>query len=108
MSKRFFLNEATIDKELFKLATTSNEEDKLRKIAKKALREVVSEELTARQKQFIVLYYYENNTMAEISDICGVNVSTVSRTLRRARKNILDRIKYYFIRIEDKNEDSNL
>ena len=104
MSKRIFLNEESVDRELFRLAKPSDEEDKLRKIAKKALREVVSEELTSRQKQFIVLYYYENTKMADIAEICGVNVSTVSRTLRRARNNILDRIKYYFIKIDDKSE----
>lgn len=100
-NKKIFLDEISIDNQLFRLSSSKNEDDKLRKIAKRALREVVSEELTERQKQLIVLYYYENNTMAEIAEICEVNVSTVSRTLRRARKNILDKIKYYFIRIED-------
>ena len=73
-------------------------DDRLHSVAVRALREIVKEELSERQKQFIVLYYYENKTMAEIADICGVNVSTVSRTLRRARKNITDRMKYYYLK----------
>ena len=105
---RIFLSNDEIDRQLFHLIKEKSSEDKLRKIAKRALREIVAEELTARQKQFIVLYYYENNTMAEVADICGVNVSTVSRTLCRARKNITDRIKYYFVRIDDNNEYTDL
>ena len=99
--KRISFNEAYIDSELLKMSRLKGEEDQLRKIAKKALQEVVAQDLTQRQKQFVVLYYYDNHTMDEIADLCGVNVSTVSRTLRRARNNIMDKIKYYFIRTEE-------
>ena len=97
-TKRLSLENPELDAELIRLTAENKEGDKLHSIARRALKEVVSEQLSARQKQFIVLYYYENKTMAEIADICGVNVSTVSRTLRRARKNITDRMKYYYLK----------
>jgi len=99
--KRIFWDEKTIDRELFKLSKNNSGDDKMRKIAKRAMREVILNDLTQRQKQFVLLYYYEERNMPEIAEICGVNVSTVSRTLARARKNILERIKYYFIKMED-------
>mgnify|MGYP004631880887 FL=1 len=76
-----------------RLAETNNET--LKKV-RHALVEIIKNDLTERQKETVVLYYYKKMTMAEIADILGVNVSTVSRTLARARKNICDRTKYYF------------
>lgn len=96
---RLSLDTLDVEKELLRLDGAKDiEDDRLIKVAKRALREVVAEELSQRQKQFVVLYYYDKHTMLEIAEICEVNVSTVSRTLQRARKNIADRIKYYFIR----------
>lgn len=76
-----------------RLAETNNET--LKKV-RHALVEIIKNDLTERQKETVVLYYYKKMTMTEIADILGVNVSTVSRTLARARKNICDRTKYYF------------
>ena len=84
--------------ELLKNPQGEKSDDRLHSVAVRALREIVKEELSERQKQFIVLYYYENKKMTDIADICGVNVSTVSRTLRRARKNITDHMKYYYLK----------
>lgn len=44
--------------------------------------------LTPRQRQFLELRYFKGFTMDEIGDVCGVNKSTVSRTLKRARERI--------------------
>ncbi len=76
-----------------RLAETNNET--LKKV-RHALVETIKNDLTERQKETVILYYYKKMTMTEIADILGVNVSTVSRTLARARKNICDRTKYYF------------
>ena len=76
-----------------RLAETNNET--LKKV-RHALVEIIKNDLTERQKETVVLYYYKKMNMTEIADILGVNVSTVSRTLARARKNICDRTKYYF------------
>jgi len=87
------------EREMFKLFNDNADGEgnqAVRKIAKKALKKVVEEQLSARQKQFIVLYYYKEMNIPEIAEMCGVNVSTVCRTLNRARQNIYKYMKYYF------------
>lgn len=49
---------------------------------------VVNKNLTKTQKSYIMLYYSENKTIAEIAEIYGVNKSTVSRTINRAKANL--------------------
>lgn len=96
--KRVSFRNPIILNEFSHICEDSECQGKINEIAKRALREIIKEQLSERQKQFIVLYYYEYKTMKEISEICDVNISTVSRTLNRARKNIADRIKYYYIK----------
>ena len=55
------------------------------------LRRVMDQELTPRQRETVVLYYFEEKRMAEIARIQGVHRSTVLRTLRRAE----DRLRRY-------------
>ncbi|MEG0615175.1 MAG: sigma-70 family RNA polymerase sigma factor [Oscillospiraceae bacterium] len=102
MTKKVSFDHINVDAELFKLVGSGSQDDevdtKLKSIAKKALSDIISEQLSEKQRQYLVLYYYEQHTMTDISEICGVNVSTVSRTISRAKKNIVDRIKYYFIK----------
>lgn len=101
MSRRSALDSFLLDKKNF-----SSEEDedsriigeKLHKMALKALQEVVREELSSAQKKYLVEYYYNQTPMKEIAMKYGVNISTVSRTISRGRKRIMERIKYYFIR----------
>ncbi|WP_295218503.1 sigma-70 family RNA polymerase sigma factor [Ruminococcus sp.] len=56
---------------------------------------IIENELSARQKQILVLYYKESKTMPEIAHALGVNVSTVSRTHRRACDSIRSRLRAY-------------
>lgn len=101
LSKRSVLDSLLIDKKKF---LPDDDEDsriigeKLRRMALKALQEVVREELSPAQKKYLVEYYYEEKSMKEISEKYGVNISTVSRTISRGRKRIMERIKYYFVR----------
>lgn len=99
MARRIHWDFSQSNKEMFKLlnqfSETQTNEDKL-KLAKKALKKVVEEQLTTRQKQVIVLYYYEQVNMPTIAKMLGVNPSTVSRTLNRARQNIMKYLQYYF------------
>lgn len=44
--------------------------------------------LTERQRDCIQKYYGENKTMAEIARELSLNVSTVSRHIKAARKNL--------------------
>ncbi len=78
-----------------KLIKSETNDEKL-KCAKKALKKVIEEQLSARQKEMIVLYYYKQMDMTEISKLLNVNVSTVSRTINRAKNNIFKYMQYYF------------
>lgn len=54
----------------------------------------MQQELTERQRQILLLYYHENRTMPEIAQLLGINCSTVSRTLSRARNNLYRHLRY--------------
>ena len=58
------------------------------------LSEAIREELTARQRQMVLMYYIEQHTMLEIGRLLGVNQSTVSRTLAAARKRLRRCLRY--------------
>ena len=101
MPKRISLTRLNEDKELFKLFNNNNEEAETnaetRRLAKKAMKKVIEEQLTARQKQVLVLYYFNEIDMPTIAKMLDVNVSTVSRTLKYARNKLLNYLKYYFL-----------
>ncbi len=100
MARRVKTNFLENDREMFALLTGKDkgeDNSQVRMLAKKALRKVVEEQLSARQKQFLMLYYYEGTDMPTIADMFGVNVSTVSRTINRARHNLFKYLKYYFL-----------
>lgn len=79
------------------LNETSDNCDKL-ETAKSILTKIIVEQLTNRQKQVAILYFFEQKNIPQIAKLLGVNKSTVSRTLARALKNINDRMKYYTLR----------
>ena len=99
MSRRVHWDFSDSNKEMFKLinqqANSETNAEKLKTI-KKALKKVIEEQLTTRQKQVIVLYYYEEYDMPTIAKMLSINVSTVSRTINRARQNIMKYLQYYF------------
>lgn len=51
-------------------------------------------ELTPRQQQMVTLQYQENLTVTQIAQRLGVNKSTVSRCLRRARQTLYSRLRF--------------
>lgn len=52
------------------------------------------QELTPRQRQFLALYYDEGMGMAQIAAATGVNCSTVSRTIARAKRRLQRSLRY--------------
>ena len=60
------------------------------------LRQAREQELTSRQQEFLQLYYDQNLSMQEIATQYGIHVSTVSRTLRRARERLHHVLQYAF------------
>lgn len=55
---------------------------------------VIREELTELQRQTLIAYYFQEQTIPEIAAQRGVNKSTVSRTLRRAEEKLRRFLKY--------------
>lgn len=101
MQKRLksdFLGEAEFcaDKEIAALIgdTESNNSEKHR-LMLKILRKVILEELTERQREMITLYYFDRANIPQIAEMLGVNRSTVSRTISRGRRNIMEKMKYF-------------
>lgn len=58
------------------------------------LRRAREQELTPRQRQVLALYYDEELNMTEIGARLGVNRSTVSRTLHRAKDRLYRVLRY--------------
>lgn len=61
---------------------------------RRAVRRAVQEDLTDRQREFLLCYYFENQTMPQIAAQYGLNKSTVCRVLARGRERIRRGIKY--------------
>ncbi len=72
----------------------------------KYLREIINEDLTKTQKQYIIMYYLNNMKIPEIARELGVNKSTVSRTIQRAKNRIYERLKYTNFRSFIDDEDA--
>lgn len=58
------------------------------------LRQARERELTPRQRQMVALYYDRGLTMAQIAGRLGVNRSTVSRTVKRAKQRLYRCLRY--------------
>lgn len=58
------------------------------------LRQAREQELTPRQKQMLELYYDQGLNIPQIALELGLNRSTVSRTLRRARDRLFRCLRY--------------
>lgn len=74
----------------------TNDNSGLYRCALHALRNLLKNGLTARQKQVIMLYYFKGLDMREISDTLCINISTVSRTIKRGRDRIFSVLRFYF------------
>ena len=58
------------------------------------LRQARERELPPRQRQLLELYYDQGMNIPQIAGELGVNRSTVSRTLRRARERLYRCLRY--------------
>ena len=65
-----------------------------RRNLRRNLSAAIREELTDRQAQLVRMYYGEGMKMPAIARELGLNVSTVSRTLSRARARLRRCVRY--------------
>ena len=61
---------------------------------KRNLTHALRQDITERQREYMILYYGRNMSMEAIAQQCGVNKSTVSRTLKRGRQRLYRCLRY--------------
>ena len=60
----------------------------------KRVQRVIEEELTPLQREALIAYYIQGQTIPEIARDRGVQKSTISRTLHRAEEKLRRFLKY--------------
>ena len=60
----------------------------------KRIQRVIEEELTPIQREVLIAYYIQEQTMTQIAKDRGVHKSTVCRTLHRAEAKLRRYLKY--------------
>lgn len=61
---------------------------------KRNLTHALRQDITARQREYMMLYYGRGMSMEAIAREVGVNKSTVSRTLKRGRQRLYRCLRY--------------
>ena len=61
--------------------------------SRQAVEDAVGRVLTDRMRQVYVMYYLDGISTTQIAEMLGVNRSTVSRTISRGRRNIMEKMK---------------
>lgn len=61
---------------------------------KRNLTHALRQDITARQREYMILYYGRGMSMEAIAKEYGVNKSTVSRTLKRGRQRLYRCLRY--------------
>ena len=65
-----------------------------REVQMKRVQRVIEEELTPLQREALIAYYIQGQTIPEIARNRGVQKSTISRTLHRAEEKLRRFLKY--------------
>ena len=65
-----------------------------REVQLKRIQRVIQEELTPLQREALIAYYFQEQTISQIAEERGVNKSTVCRTLHRAEEKLRRYLKY--------------
>lgn len=61
---------------------------------KRNLTHALRQDITQRQREYVMLYYGKGMSMEAIAQQFGVNKSTVSRTLKRGRQRLYRCLRY--------------
>ena len=65
-----------------------------KEVQMKRVQRVIEEELTPLQREALIAYYIQGQTIPEIARDRGVQKSTISRTLHRAEEKLRRFLKY--------------
>lgn len=83
------------DKNIRAILESESEVDSIRKL-KKLLLNVINNELTPRQKEIIMLYYFKNIDIVTIAKQLKITPQAVSAVMARARIRMYRILQYYF------------
>ena len=76
------------------LRENANDNSELLQRLQQNLRHARQQELTPRQQELLSLYYDQGMTMPQIARQLGLHVSTVSRTIQRAKRRLYRCLRY--------------
>ena len=65
-----------------------------KEVQMKRVQRVIREELTANQREILLAYYIQDQTIPQIAQDRGIHKSTVSRTLHRAEEKLRRYLRY--------------
>ena len=65
-----------------------------KEVQTKRVQRVIEEELTPLQREALIAYYIQGQSITEIAQDRGVHKSTISRTLHRAEEKLRRFLKY--------------
>lgn len=65
-----------------------------KEVQMKRVQRVIREELTQNQREILLAYYIQDQTIPQIASERGVHKSTVSRTLHRAEEKLRRYLRY--------------
>ena len=65
-----------------------------KEVQMKRVQRVIREELTQNQREILLAYYIQDQTIPQIAAERGVHKSTVSRTLHRAEEKLRRYLRY--------------
>ena len=74
---------------------TSASNTRQMEVVRRALRDVIATELTPRQREVVLLYWFEDRRICDIARELGVAGTTVSRTLERGMAKIRRHMRFY-------------
>lgn len=84
------------DKGIREILEGGSKEDSALRLRKMLLK-VINNELTPRQKQIIMLYYFKKIDIVRIGKELGISPQAVSAVMSRARLRMYRILQYYFI-----------
>ena len=77
------------------LFSNDGDSDSPKSRLKRVLLKVLNNELTPRQKEIIMLYYFKGNNITEIAGLLNVSPQAVSAAMGRARLRMFRILQYY-------------
>ncbi len=83
------------DKNIRAILYSTEDGDSSARRLKRTLTRVIETELTPRQKEIVIMYYYKNINTVQIAKQTGVSSQSVCAVMSRARKRLFRILQYY-------------